>query len=250
MSAEEITRVADFLTDQLPIALSPEAIPRQRGAVIGVPVRPEPLPVDPGAEPDALFDVSALAARLAEQVITAAAASLVEWMGFLHPAQTRLVRRSYAGPARIRGPAGTGKSVVMLHRTAWLAEPDAAASWSPPMCAPCPSTRRPFTSACPHHRGTCRLPRVARRRRQASRRGRATDERQRPPRRHRLRHRLGPGRRHRPAGRDRPQQARNLLMDLDDTNQRFRFLIREIPRLLSRDAQRLLVGGRKKTDVG
>ena len=122
LAPEDITRVADFLTDQLPIALSPDAIPRQRGSVIGVPVRPEPLPADPGAEPDALFDVSALAAQLAEQVSKAAAAPLVEWMGFLHPAQTRLVRRSYAGPARIRGPAGTGKSVVMLHRTAWLAE--------------------------------------------------------------------------------------------------------------------------------
>ena len=44
-----------------------------------------------------------------------------EWMSFLHPAQARVVRRSYNGPARIRGAAGTGKTVVGLHRAAYLA---------------------------------------------------------------------------------------------------------------------------------
>ena len=117
LSASEIIRVADHVAEQMPPAVR-VAVPRPRGSVLGVPVRPEPLPADPGAEPDALFDVP----DLAEQLARAAAAPLVEWMGFLHPAQTRLVRRSYAGPARVRGPAGTGKSVVMLHRAAWLAE--------------------------------------------------------------------------------------------------------------------------------
>jgi UvrD/REP helicase N-terminal domain/Nuclease-related domain len=122
LSPDNITRVADYLHEQLPVALTPDAIPRQRGSIIGVPVRPEPLPTDPGDEPDALFDVPALAAQLAEQITRAAKAPLLDWMAFLHPAQTRLVRRSYTGPARVRGPAGTGKSVVMLHRAAWLAE--------------------------------------------------------------------------------------------------------------------------------
>ncbi|MBD7920175.1 AAA family ATPase [Cellulomonas sp. Sa3CUA2] len=44
-----------------------------------------------------------------------------EWMAFLHPTQARIVRRSYNGPARIRGAAGTGKTVVALHRAAYLA---------------------------------------------------------------------------------------------------------------------------------
>ncbi len=117
LSAVEVTRVGDYLAEQMPPAVS-VAVPRQRDSVVGVPVRPEPLPADPGAVPDALFDVPGLA----EQLAKAASAPLVEWMGFLHPGQTRLVRRSYAGPARVRGPAGTGKSVVMLHRAAWLAE--------------------------------------------------------------------------------------------------------------------------------
>jgi hypothetical protein len=37
-------------------------------------------------------------------------------MAFLDPAQARLVRRSINGPARIRGAAGTGKTVVGLDR--------------------------------------------------------------------------------------------------------------------------------------
>ncbi len=43
------------------------------------------------------------------------------WMSFLHPQQAKLVRRSFPGPSRIRGPAGTGKTVVGLHRAAHLA---------------------------------------------------------------------------------------------------------------------------------
>ena len=44
-----------------------------------------------------------------------------DWMIFLHPDQRNAVRRNYAGPARVRGPAGTGKTVVGLHRAVWLA---------------------------------------------------------------------------------------------------------------------------------
>jgi len=44
------------------------------------------------------------------------------WMVFLHPAQREAVERSFQGPARVTGPAGTGKTVVALHRAAKLAE--------------------------------------------------------------------------------------------------------------------------------
>ena len=49
------------------------------------------------------------------------AAPIEDWMSFLHPHQARVVRREYNGPARIRGAAGTGKTVVGLHRAAYLA---------------------------------------------------------------------------------------------------------------------------------
>lgn len=43
------------------------------------------------------------------------------WMTFLHPNQVRLTRSSWNGPARVRGPAGTGKTVVGLHRATHFA---------------------------------------------------------------------------------------------------------------------------------
>ncbi len=47
-------------------------------------------------------------------------------MTWLHPAQAQLVTRQYSGPARVRGAAGTGKTVVALHRARHLARrPDA-----------------------------------------------------------------------------------------------------------------------------
>lgn len=43
-----------------------------------------------------------------------------KWCVFLHPAQRELVEKQYNGPARIAGSAGTGKTVVALHRAAHL----------------------------------------------------------------------------------------------------------------------------------
>jgi mRNA-degrading endonuclease RelE of RelBE toxin-antitoxin system len=50
-----------------------------------------------------------------------------KWTVFLHPEQRQLVERDYAGPARVAGSAGTGKTIVALHRAAHLARshPDA-----------------------------------------------------------------------------------------------------------------------------
>ena len=44
-----------------------------------------------------------------------------DWMIFLHPEQANLAERPYSGPARVRGAAGTGKTVVGLHRAKHLA---------------------------------------------------------------------------------------------------------------------------------
>ncbi|NDD15205.1 MAG: ATP-dependent helicase, partial [Betaproteobacteria bacterium] len=50
-----------------------------------------------------------------------------KWTTFLHPAQQQWVEREYSGPARVSGSAGTGKTVVALHRAVHLARraPDA-----------------------------------------------------------------------------------------------------------------------------
>lgn len=47
-------------------------------------------------------------------------APLEKWRVFLHPAQQALVQRNYKGPTRVLGAAGTGKTVVAMHRAAWI----------------------------------------------------------------------------------------------------------------------------------
>lgn len=44
-----------------------------------------------------------------------------KWTIFLHPIQRKLVEGDYNGPARISGSAGTGKTIVALHRAVHLA---------------------------------------------------------------------------------------------------------------------------------
>lgn len=44
-----------------------------------------------------------------------------KWTVFLHPAQRQWVESEYSGPARISGSAGTGKTIVALHRAVFLA---------------------------------------------------------------------------------------------------------------------------------
>ena len=91
---------------------------------------PKPAPVaapqaSPFDHPDAQrrFRVMTDAAAL-EQAL---AYPWDRWMVFLHPAQRDWVERDYNGPARVSGSAGTGKTIVALHRAVHLARthPDA-----------------------------------------------------------------------------------------------------------------------------
>ncbi len=50
-----------------------------------------------------------------------------KWTVFLHPEQRQWVERDYAGPARASGSAGTGKTIVALHRAVHLARTNANA---------------------------------------------------------------------------------------------------------------------------
>lgn len=47
-------------------------------------------------------------------------APLERWRVFLHPSQRQLVERDWNGPVRVLGGAGTGKTVVAMHRARWL----------------------------------------------------------------------------------------------------------------------------------
>ena len=44
-----------------------------------------------------------------------------DWIRFLHPSQRSLITKDYRGPSRVSGAAGTGKTVVGMHRARALA---------------------------------------------------------------------------------------------------------------------------------
>ncbi len=78
-----------------------------------------PLGANPFDHPDAqrrfrvMHDVDELERALS--------APWEKWITFLHPAQRDWVERDYSGPARVSGSAGTGKTIVALHRAVYLA---------------------------------------------------------------------------------------------------------------------------------
>lgn len=55
-------------------------------------------------------------------------APLAQWRVFLHPTQRKLSMGPRSGPMRVLGGAGTGKTVLAMHRAKWLAEQSAAAN--------------------------------------------------------------------------------------------------------------------------
>jgi hypothetical protein len=86
----------------------------------GTPRPPQPAPAtDPFTHPDAQRRFRVVTS--VEELEGALAAPWDKWAVFLHPEQRKLVTRSYAGPARVAGSAGTGKTVVALHRAVHLA---------------------------------------------------------------------------------------------------------------------------------
>jgi UvrD-like helicase family protein len=113
-----------LLADHLPAEAAEALLELATG---GTPTKPRPVPAaaDPFEHPDAhrrfrvMKDVDELARALEYP--------WERWTVFLHPAQRELVQRRFGGPARIAGSAGTGKTVVALHRAAHLARanPDA-----------------------------------------------------------------------------------------------------------------------------
>lgn len=83
--------------------------------------RPEPRTVaaedaDPFSHPDAQRRFRVL--DNADELAAALDAPWEKWIVFLHPVQRGFVDRRFIGPARVSGSAGTGKTVVAIHRAA------------------------------------------------------------------------------------------------------------------------------------
>jgi len=81
--------------------------------------------VDPFEHPDALRRFQVM--KNVEELERALDYPWEKWTIFLHPAQRQWVEKDYNGPARVSGSAGTGKTIVALHRAVFLARnhPDA-----------------------------------------------------------------------------------------------------------------------------
>ena len=86
---------------------------------------PVPAGGDPFSHPDAMRRFRVM--NNVEELAAALEYPWERWTVFLHPDQSGIVERNYNGPARVSGSAGTGKTVVALHRAAHLARsnPDA-----------------------------------------------------------------------------------------------------------------------------
>lgn len=89
--------------------------------------RPQPAAgaaagADPFAHPDALRRFRVM--NNVDELSRALDFPWEKWTVFLHPAQRELVERDYSGPARVSGSAGTGKTIVALHRAVFLARRD------------------------------------------------------------------------------------------------------------------------------
>ncbi len=106
------------LADHLPAEAAEALLELATG---GKPRAPKPAPTitSPFDHPDAQRRFRTM--KNVEELERALDYPWDKWTVFLHPDQRELVERSYAGPARVSGSAGTGKTIVAVHRAVYLA---------------------------------------------------------------------------------------------------------------------------------
>lgn len=106
------------LAEHLPGEASEALLEYAATGVLPVPA-PMPATANPFAHPDALRRIRPIADQ--DELEQALAFPWEKWGVFLHPSQRDLTDRSFAGPARVAGSAGTGKTIVAIHRAVRLA---------------------------------------------------------------------------------------------------------------------------------
>ena len=112
------------LTDHLPAEAAEALLELATGGKPRVP-QPAVVAANPFDHPDAQRRFRVM--TNVEELQRALEFPWEKWTIFLHPEQRQWVERDYSGPARVSGSAGTGKTIVALHRAAHLARthPDA-----------------------------------------------------------------------------------------------------------------------------
>lgn len=114
-----------LLTDHLPAEAAEALLELATGGKPKAPVTSAQPLASPFDHPDAQRRFRVM--KDVDELERALAYPWERWTVFLHPAQRQWVEREYAGPARVSGSAGTGKTIVALHRAVHLARtnPDA-----------------------------------------------------------------------------------------------------------------------------
>ncbi len=103
----------------LPHEVSSRLIDLATGEIVTPPEPVEERPA-PGSRPPSGLRTFTIDPDL--DVEQALEAPLESWMVFLHPRQESLAYQHHNGPIKVVGSAGTGKSVVALHRARFLAQ--------------------------------------------------------------------------------------------------------------------------------
>jgi mRNA-degrading endonuclease RelE of RelBE toxin-antitoxin system len=106
------------LSDHLPSEAGEALLELATG---GKPQVPQTVPAgaNPFTHPDALRRFRVM--KDVEELERAFTYPWEKWTIFLHPSQREWVEHDYSGPARVSGSAGTGKTIVALHRAVFLA---------------------------------------------------------------------------------------------------------------------------------
>ena len=108
-----------YLADHLPAEASEALLELATGNIPAV-AQPVAKGQDPFAHPDAQRRFRTM--NNIEELVRALEFPWDKWAVFLHPAQKLWVERDYSGPSRVSGSAGTGKTIVALHRAVFLAK--------------------------------------------------------------------------------------------------------------------------------
>lgn len=107
-----------ILADRLPAEASEALLELATGGKPRMIQPPSPV-TNPFEHPDALRRFRVM--NNLEELQRALDFPWEKWTVFLHPEQQQLVERTFNGPARVSGSAGTGKTIVALHRAVFLA---------------------------------------------------------------------------------------------------------------------------------